>query len=149
MGKYKDIDFSLRLSSELKEKLQVSAQKYNRTATADVVARLEQSFDCNESTVSTVVYSSTYVRFKIRLPAELKKKIKILAKQNARTMSDEIVARLERTFAHNHDAQTALNMCADTDLVERFKLVAQANNHNADQLLRDYMLDYIGKHCYE
>lgn len=149
MGKHKDIDFLLCLSSELKEKLKVSAQKYNRTATADVVARLEQSFDRSETQFqqSSIPQPMSYVRFKIRLPAEIKKKIKMLAKQNARTMSDEIVARLEGTFACNHDDQTAFSMCADTDLAEQFKLVAQANNHNADQLLRDYMLEYIGKNC--
>lgn len=42
-----DAQFKIRLPHELKEKIRVSAEQHNRTMTADIVIRLEQSFDCS------------------------------------------------------------------------------------------------------
>lgn len=39
-----DAQFKIRLPHELKEKIRASSNEYNRTMTADIVARLEQSF---------------------------------------------------------------------------------------------------------
>lgn len=39
-----DAQFKIRLPHELKEKIRQSAEQYNRTMTADIVARLEQTF---------------------------------------------------------------------------------------------------------
>lgn len=39
-----DAQFKVRLSHDLKEKIRKSAEFHNRTMTADIVARLEQSF---------------------------------------------------------------------------------------------------------
>lgn len=39
-----DAQFKIRLPHELKEKIRQSAEQYNRTMTADIVARLENSF---------------------------------------------------------------------------------------------------------
>ncbi|WP_335984452.1 Arc family DNA-binding protein [Acinetobacter haemolyticus] len=45
------ITVKLRVSPELKQKIAISAKAYNRSMNADMVARLEQSFD-NESEYS-------------------------------------------------------------------------------------------------
>ncbi|MDV2441390.1 Arc family DNA-binding protein [Acinetobacter gerneri] len=45
MSKYLGIAYNLRLPPELKEKVQESAKALNRSMNADIVARLEQSFD--------------------------------------------------------------------------------------------------------
>lgn len=45
MGKHQHIDFKIRLPHDLKDKIRASADKHNRTMTADIVARLEQSFE--------------------------------------------------------------------------------------------------------
>lgn len=40
-----DAQFKIRLPHELKDKIRASADEHNRTMTADIVARLEQSFE--------------------------------------------------------------------------------------------------------
>lgn len=40
-----DAQFKIRLPHDLKDKIRASADKNNRTMTADIVARLEQSFE--------------------------------------------------------------------------------------------------------
>lgn len=44
MGQHLNVDFKIRLPHDLKEKIRKSAEFHNRTMTADIVARLEQSF---------------------------------------------------------------------------------------------------------
>ncbi len=44
MSQHLNVDFKIRLPAELKEKIRNSATAHNRTMTADIVARLEQSF---------------------------------------------------------------------------------------------------------
>lgn len=39
-----DAQFKIRLPHELKDKIRASAEQHNRTMTADIVARLENSF---------------------------------------------------------------------------------------------------------
>jgi hypothetical protein len=50
MGKHLGIAYNLRLPQELKEKIAESAKELNRSMNADIVARLEQSF---EKTITT------------------------------------------------------------------------------------------------
>ena len=45
MGKHLGIAYNLRLPAELKEKISESAKKHNRSMNADIVARLEQTFN--------------------------------------------------------------------------------------------------------
>ncbi|MCL1623375.1 Arc family DNA-binding protein [Moraxella sp. Tifton1] len=45
MGQHLNVDFKIRLPHELKDKLNQSAEKHNRTMTADIVARLETTFN--------------------------------------------------------------------------------------------------------
>lgn len=49
MGQHLNVDFKIRLPHELKDKVKVSAKQHNRTMTADIVARLEQTFNCEQS----------------------------------------------------------------------------------------------------
>lgn len=45
MGKHLGVAYNLRLPQELKDKIAESAKQLNRSMNADIVARLEQSFD--------------------------------------------------------------------------------------------------------
>lgn len=45
MGQHLNVDFKIRLPHDLKDKIRASADEHNRTMTADIVARLEQSFE--------------------------------------------------------------------------------------------------------
>lgn len=45
MGKHLGVAYNLRLPAELKEKVAVSAKEHNRSINADIVARIEQSFE--------------------------------------------------------------------------------------------------------
>ncbi|MDH0711958.1 Arc family DNA-binding protein [Acinetobacter johnsonii] len=49
MSKYLGIAYNLRLPPELKEKIQESAKQLNRSMNADIVARLEQSFEKDDA----------------------------------------------------------------------------------------------------
>lgn len=44
MGQHLNVDFKIRLPQELKDKIRQSAELHNRTMTADIVARLDESF---------------------------------------------------------------------------------------------------------
>jgi len=45
MGKHLGVAYNLRLPQELKDKIAASAKELNRSMNADIVARLEQSFE--------------------------------------------------------------------------------------------------------
>jgi len=45
MGKHLGVAYNLRLPQELKDKIAESAKELNRSMNADIVARLEQSFN--------------------------------------------------------------------------------------------------------
>ena len=49
MSHQKDPQFKLRIPEVLKEKVRISSEKYNRTMTADIIARVEQTFKQEES----------------------------------------------------------------------------------------------------
>ncbi|MDM1272589.1 Arc family DNA-binding protein [Acinetobacter indicus] len=49
MGKHLGVAYNLRLPPELKDKIAASAKELNRSMNADIVARLEQSFEKNVS----------------------------------------------------------------------------------------------------
>lgn len=50
-----DAQFKIRLPHELKDKIRASADEHNRTMTADIVARLEESFERQEAANSDVL----------------------------------------------------------------------------------------------
>ena len=49
MSKYLNDAYTLRIPAELKAKVAESAKAHNRSMNADIVARLEQSFESNTS----------------------------------------------------------------------------------------------------
>lgn len=49
MSQHLHSDFKIRIPDELKERIRQSASKLNRSMTADIVARLEQSFENDKS----------------------------------------------------------------------------------------------------
>ena len=50
----RDPQYKLRWSEELREKIAQSAKEHNRSMNADIVARLEQSFEVNQQQESTI-----------------------------------------------------------------------------------------------
>ena len=75
MSQHLHSDFKIRLPDELKEKIRHSANELNRSMTADIVARLEQSFenDKNLSDDEKADYEE--------LKQELKKDMKLITKE--------------------------------------------------------------------
>ena len=49
MGKHLGVAYNLRLSQELRDKVSESAKEHNRSMNADIVARLEHSFEREDS----------------------------------------------------------------------------------------------------
>lgn len=49
MSKNRHPDFRVRIPEDLKEKIRASAEEYNRSMGADIIARLEASFAAEES----------------------------------------------------------------------------------------------------
>lgn len=45
MGRNLGVEYKMRMSQELKDKIAESAKELNRSMNADIVARLEQSFE--------------------------------------------------------------------------------------------------------
>lgn len=45
MGRNLGVEYKMRMSQELKDKITASAKELNRSMNADIVARLEQSFE--------------------------------------------------------------------------------------------------------
>lgn len=65
MSQHLHSDFKIRLPDELKEKIRHSASELNRSMTADIVARLEASFDCDIEQVPASKYEALYNEYKI------------------------------------------------------------------------------------
>lgn len=76
------------------------------------------------------------LHFKLRLTPEMHEKLKILAVQNKRTMSAEIVARLEGSF----ESPPALPPA----LLERLRKRAGVRNRPAGKFLIDIVEDAVG-----
>lgn len=53
-SKHLNAQYNLRWPDELKEKIAQSAKEHNRSMNADIVARLEQSFEVNQQQESTI-----------------------------------------------------------------------------------------------
>lgn len=55
MGRNLGIEYKMRMTQDLKEKIVASAKEHNRSMNADIVARLEQSFSSDEETDAKVM----------------------------------------------------------------------------------------------
>ena len=53
-SKHLNAQYNLRWPDELKEKIAQSAKEHNRSMNADIVARLEESFEVNQQQESTI-----------------------------------------------------------------------------------------------
>ena len=49
MGNHLHSDFKIRIPNDIKEKIRVSSENHNRSMTADIIARVEQTFKQEES----------------------------------------------------------------------------------------------------
>lgn len=58
MSKYLNEAYTLRIPSELKAKVQESAKEHNRSMNADIVARLEKSFEPQINPTETFEFES-------------------------------------------------------------------------------------------
>lgn len=58
MSRYRHPQYQLRMAPELREKIQIEADKSNRSLHAEIIARLEQSFESShtESEVAELTY---------------------------------------------------------------------------------------------
>lgn len=69
------VQYQLRLPQELRDKIKESAGEHNRSMNADIVARLEQTFEA--AIVLTEVEKADYEELK----QELKKDMKVIAEE--------------------------------------------------------------------
>lgn len=65
MSQHLHSDFKIRIPDDLKEKIRLSANELNRSMTADIVARLEASFESGEDHVPASSYQALYKEYKI------------------------------------------------------------------------------------
>lgn len=70
MSQHLHSDFKIRISDDLKEKIRRSADNLNRSMTADIVARLEASFEADSK--STDGEKADYEELKQELKREMK-----------------------------------------------------------------------------
>lgn len=59
------VQYQLRLPEELRDKIKDSAKTHNRSMNADIVARLEQSFEAKPELVPASSYQALYEEYKI------------------------------------------------------------------------------------
>lgn len=65
MSQHLHSDFKIRIPDDLKDKIRNSANELNRSMTADIIARLEASFDPNSERVPASKYEALYNEYKI------------------------------------------------------------------------------------
>lgn len=65
MSQHLHSDFKIRIPDDLKEKVRRSANELNRSMTADIVARLEASFESKAAQVPASEYEALHNEYKI------------------------------------------------------------------------------------
>lgn len=111
MGQHLNVDFKIRLPHELKDKVKVSAKQHNRTMTADIVARLEQTFNCEQSneqrntinqnsisyldTTELLQNQDTWKHSQVRLPNSLHQVIVQYASDKSMSLNTAIIHLLD------------------------------------------------------
>lgn len=73
------VQYQLRLPQELRDKIKESAGEHNRSMNADIVARLEQSFEAVAAL--TDLERVDYEELKQELTQELKRDMKLITKE--------------------------------------------------------------------
>lgn len=64
MGRNLGIEYKMRMTQDLKEKIVASAKEHNRSMNADIVARLEQSFIVDKSSEAEVMKTTVEIQQK-------------------------------------------------------------------------------------
>lgn len=73
------VQYQLRLPQELRDKIKESAGEHNRSMNADIVARLEQSFEA--VAVLTDLEKADYQELKQELTQELKRDMRLITEE--------------------------------------------------------------------
>ena len=55
MARSSDVEYKMRMTQDLKEKIVASAKEHNRSMNADIVARLEKSFAENPQMIGELL----------------------------------------------------------------------------------------------
>lgn len=97
-----DLHFRLRIPEHLKHQIEEEAERHERSMTAEIVARLEESFQ------GPVV-----------LPEGLRERIRVYAERHERTVDDEVLRLLEREFPVQWPLEDRLDYL--TDMLAIFK----------------------------
>lgn len=111
MGQHLNVDFKIRLPHELKDKVKISAKQHNRTMTADIVARLEQTFNCEQGneqrpvinqnsisyldTTELLQNQDTWKRSQVRLPNSLYQVVAKYAEDKSMSLNTAIIHLLD------------------------------------------------------
>ncbi len=95
MGKHLGVAYNLRLPQELKDKIAASAKELNRSMNADIVARLEKSFEPEINTTETFEFEAMK-RIHKRQAEELKDLKEYL--QDARETRMLLIEFMNRNF---------------------------------------------------
>ncbi|SPX85342.1 Arc family DNA-binding protein [Moraxella ovis] len=111
MGQHLNADFKIRLPHELKDKVKISAKQHNRTMTADIVARLEQTFNCEQGneqrpvinqnsisyldTTELLQNQDTWKRSQVRLPNSLYQVVAKYAEDKSMSLNTAIIHLLD------------------------------------------------------
>lgn len=111
MGQHLNVDFKIRLPHELKDKVKISAKQHNRTMTADIVARLEQTFNCEQGneqrpvinqnsisyldTTELLQNQDTWKRSQVRLPNGLYQVVAKYAEDKSMSLNTAIIHLLD------------------------------------------------------
>ncbi|WP_018688704.1 Arc family DNA-binding protein [Ahrensia kielensis] len=77
-----DLHFRLRIPEELKKLVEDEAKTNNRSMTAEIIARLQNSFD----------------NTRVQLPLGLRDRVQNAAKISGRSLRDEVVSALDKAY---------------------------------------------------
>lgn len=91
-----DLHFRLRIPEDLKQLVEAEAERNNKSMTAEIVARLEMSF--NEP---------------VMLPEGLRERISAYASRHERTVTEEVIRLMEREFPVQWPLEDRLGYLAD------------------------------------
>lgn len=83
MGRNLGVEYKMRMSQELKDKIAESAKELNRSMNADIVARLEDSFGTNNTQLrgNETIIDKNLLNELLSMKAELSKISKIIQKE--------------------------------------------------------------------
>ena len=83
MARSSDVEYKMRMTQDLKDKIVESAKEHNRSMNADIVARLEESFAINNKQLreNETIIDKKLLNELLSMKAELSKISKIIEKE--------------------------------------------------------------------